>query len=65
MQLIVLHVLIVCGGNLGLPQVLFLQRTDHGYCVCAAGQLCSCSCVAVFVVPALSSVLQLVPLHTE
>lgn len=38
MQLILLHVLIVCGGNLGLPQVLFLQRTDHGYCVCTAGQ---------------------------
>lgn len=32
------HVLTVCGGNLGLPQVLFLQRTNHGYCVCTAGQ---------------------------
>lgn len=38
MELIMYHVLIVCGGNLGLPQVLFLQRTDHGYGVCAAGQ---------------------------
>lgn len=32
------YVLLVCGGDFGLSQVLLLQRTNHGYCLCAAGQ---------------------------